>query len=250
MENLGRRRNDRNGDRNGGQDRNGDRDENVFKRKLTLPPLIEAFRIKYINALWKEHLDPRKTIIFGGCIRDMILGGEIKDYDMVTGYPKDRITKVLDKHHIRYKNGTGGTKDHIYIILDNEDILEIGETPNKVPDYTINGFVCNFVDLQIEICKECEKDIIEHRLRLIDIDNPRAFRRGIYMCYRYPFLNFTENSLEHLRRMNPNEEITIGFIEKKKMSIRDFYEIAKRWGLHKQVSFLRKYSLDIKDAEV
>jgi len=215
----------------------------IIERGITLPQVVDEFRIKYIEALEKEGLNPERTILFGGCIRDLILGGEIKDYDMVSGYPRDKLMKALDKAGIGYSKGGKHDEDHIYIRIkngDRDELLQIGEKANVVADYSINGFVCNFVTMKIELCEECVKDIEEHRLRLLKDDDPKCFRRGLYMIYKYPFLKFTDKSIKKLKKFELDETTTLSFIKRKNIDKGKFYEIAKSCDLHKQVSFLKK----------
>jgi len=79
--------------------------------KLELPSVVEKFRTLYVDALEKYGLDANKSILFGGCIRDLILGGEIKDYDILSHYPQKKIEKALNKAGIEAVKGGS----HLYV---------------------------------------------------------------------------------------------------------------------------------------
>ena len=207
-------------------------------REITFPSEIVSFCKKYTKAFLKENLDPNKSFFFGGCIRDMILNRKVNDYDMTSGYSADITIKALKKHNIDCYNKD---PDHIYIKLDNLPEIQISPLVDATPDFTLNGFFYSVVNLKISDCEDCWKDIEENRLKLVKKEDPRVFRRGIYMHHIFPFLNFDQDSIESMKKFNVNEDVTLNFIRKKKMTVREFYDICQKWGLENQVEFLKKY---------
>jgi len=186
-----------------------------------------------VDALEKYGLDANKSILFGGCIRDLILGGEIKDYDILSHYPQKKIEKALNKAGIEAVKGGS----HLYVNIGHTKI-QIGEKSEMQLDFSINSFKCSFKTLELELCEECMKDIEEKRLRIINKKDKNCFRRGIYMIYKYPFLKFTSETVKILKNFDIDKDSLLRFLKRKNIPKKDFYTIAKNWGLEKRISFL------------
>jgi len=212
--------------------------ERESQTKLICPPKVEEFRQLYIRLLREHGLKPEVGFFFGGCIRDFLLGGKIVDFDLITHIPIEKIKRIFDQHKIYYEENVDKRDHHIYVPC-GDDLLQIGFSNEIPPDYTINGLRANIVTLEITLCEQCRKDIHDGWLRLVN-DDPRVPRRGIYMCYKYPFLKFTPETIKELRKIEVVESNTLAFIKRKNIEPKIFYEIARKWGLD-QFNFLRKH---------
>lgn len=144
----------------------------------------------------------------GGCVRDMLLGKEPKDYDLCTNATPEEVKKILSVCS-RYefidtglKHGTVTVHDMIHDLFfevttyridgeyeDNRHPLEVTFTTSleedlKRRDFTINSFVYN---------------PLERELVILDESYLYDLQLGIIRCVGDPIERFNEDALRMLR---------------------------------------------------
>ena len=187
----------------------------------TLP--VSLFLNKFRRYAKKLKLPYKDIYLYGGCLRDYLLHKEINDYDITTNFRMKYIKKILKKMHVKYHL----YKDDPFLYVYNKGIeYQFGEKETVITDFTINSFKCHIYNMEIVGSKKAFKDLENKKLRVID-PSARAFRRGIYMLYKFPDFTVTKNTMKQFKKTKINKAPIKRFIKDKKMSKKEFILKAK-----------------------
>jgi tRNA nucleotidyltransferase/poly(A) polymerase len=165
-------------------------------------------------------LEGFKIFLVGGCIRDVLMEREPKDFDLCTDAKTDDIINILSKFNIQFKEQ--GKHFGVIAVTMEEGIYEIacfrtdvsGGTGNNTDDSVIIGctmeedvmrrdFTCNalFMDLQ-------EKNIIDLVGGIQDMQNK------IVRCVGDPEKRFQEDNLRKLRALTVSNKYGFDYEQK------------------------------------
>lgn len=154
-----------------------------------------------VNSIFREH--NYEVFLVGGCVRDLYLGLEPKDYDFVTNLLPDEIELMFQKDG--YKTiPTGKQFGIINVIVDGEEfeiatyrvdsVISDGRRPESVTfstidkDSTRRDLTINSLYYDIE-----NQEVIDYQGGIGDIDN------GIIRTVGDPYKRFEEDNLRVLR---------------------------------------------------
>lgn len=139
-----------------------------------------------------------RAYLAGGCVRDLVLGTNPQDYDLVTNAPIEKLREIYPNHLdvgvkfgvLKLKNPSSidiaiFRKDLEYSDFRHPDGIEIGNeiTDTARRDFTINGL---YLDLRFH-------DLIDHVGGLIDLESK------LLKCIGDPGQRFREDALRILR---------------------------------------------------
>jgi poly(A) polymerase len=136
--------------------------------------------IHIVRSLHKEGFE---ALLAGGCVRDMLLGKEPKDYDVATGARPEQICKIF------HRTIKVGAKFGVIIVMMDGHQIEVatfraetgysdGRRPDKVSftsaqndalrrDFTINGMFFDPVKIEVLDFVEGQKDLKKKIIRTI-----------------------------------------------------------------------------------
>lgn len=166
--------------------------------------LIRLFETFYI------YTKPRRELfLVGGCVRDMLLGREPKDYDLCTNATPDEVKQICEAMHLKtfdsgIKHGTLTIIDEFYgqsyeiTTYRTDGKYTDGRHPDSVEfvgsleedlkrrDFTINSFAYN---------------LLEKELVMLDKSYLKDLDFGIIRTVGNPIDRFTEDALRMLRAL-------------------------------------------------
>lgn len=153
-----------------------------MKKPHLSPEFIDRHALDIINALQKQKFT---SYLVGGCVRDLLLGHQPKDYDIVTMAPPEKVQRIVRPSFIigrRFRLvlvKRGGQQFEVstfrslnYSSEDDPNIVDeniYGEPREDAlrRDFTINGLFYDPIEDKIIDFTEGMKDIKAHVVRMI-----------------------------------------------------------------------------------
>ena len=180
--------------------------ENNYKNLIEKVP---NYVLDVINVLDQNHFE---AFLVGGCVRDLFLAREPKDWDITTNAKPENIIKIVDK--TVYENNFGTVAvcvpiqslTNINVLSETDNILK-----NNVPRETLNDLDDNKSDLFIQILSNQDKNFVSSKTKesnvihetskyyIIEVTPYR--KEGKYTDFRHPdSVSFSDNIEDDLKR--------------------------------------------------